>query len=206
MRFYCKRRLNVDAVDLQTHIGNLFEVQLKSAKLVLWTYLEKPKVFVLDSTQHPLFAQVADPVSLWCDKFQNISLVIFNNSPIISLQTWGKSKKWPVEAVVDPEQVVHGLDLPAEPEEEISSNMEIHNSDMDLTKENFLVLIIVLLDISIYESDSPGRGNWSKCGIFSFFRALLWPSIWIFSTVLKRFCPLDSRNVFLLVLAHLKPS
>ena len=56
MRFYCKRRLNVDAVDLQTHIGNLFEVQLKSAKLMLWTYLEKPKVFVLDSTQHPLFA------------------------------------------------------------------------------------------------------------------------------------------------------
>ena len=61
---YCKRRLNVDAVDLQMPFGNLFEVQLKSAKLMLWTHLEKPKVFVLDSTQHPLFAQVADPVSL----------------------------------------------------------------------------------------------------------------------------------------------
>ena len=26
-----------------------------------------------------------------------------------------------------------------------------------------------------------------------------------FSTVLKRFCPLDSKNVFVLVLAHLEP-
>ena len=27
----------------------------------------------------------------------------------------------------------------------------------------------------------------------------------LFSTVLKRFCPLDSKNVFILVLAHLEP-
>ena len=27
----------------------------------------------------------------------------------------------------------------------------------------------------------------------------------LFSTVLKRFCPLDSKNVFVLVLAHLEP-
>ena len=27
----------------------------------------------------------------------------------------------------------------------------------------------------------------------------------IFLTVLKRFCPLDSKNVFVLVLAHLEP-
>ena len=27
----------------------------------------------------------------------------------------------------------------------------------------------------------------------------------LFSTLLKRFCPLDSKNVFVLVLAHLEP-
>ena len=27
----------------------------------------------------------------------------------------------------------------------------------------------------------------------------------LFSTVLKRFCPLDSKNAFVLVLAHLEP-
>ena len=27
----------------------------------------------------------------------------------------------------------------------------------------------------------------------------------LFSTVLKRFCPLDSKNAFILVLAHLEP-
>ena len=29
--------------------------------------------------------------------------------------------------------------------------------------------------------------------------------IWHFSTVLKRFCPWHSKNVFVLVLAHLEP-
>ena len=45
-----------------------------------------------------------------------------------------------------------------------------------------------------------------KNGIF--FGALLWPSGLIFQlfwTVLKRFCPLDSKNVFVLVLAHEEP-
>ena len=71
-----------------------------------------------------------------------------------------KVKKWPVEAVVDPEQVVHGLDLPTKPEEEISSNMRIHNSDMDLTNEIVLGLIIEDEDPSWFFSDafSPYNG------------------------------------------------
>ena len=69
-----------------------------------------------------------------------------------------KVKKWPVEAVVDPEEVVHGLDLPTEPEEEISSNMKIHNSEMNLTKEKFLVLIIEDEDPSWFFS--PYNGIW----------------------------------------------
>ena len=41
-----------------------------------------------------------------------------------------------------------------------------------------------------------GRGKWSKISIFKiFFGALLWPNGLTFSTVLKRFCPLDSKNV-----------
>ena len=34
--------------------------------------------------------------------------------------------------------------------------------------------------------------------------ALLW-FFQLFSTILKRFCPLDSKNVFVLFLAHLEP-
>ena len=37
---------------------------------------------------------------------------------------------------------------------------------------------------------------------FSFFGALIWQ---LLSTVLKRFCPLDSKTVFVLALAHLEP-
>ena len=58
-----------------------------------------------------------------------------------------------------------------------------------------------------YGSISPGK--WSKCGIFYFFLELCWDqTVWffqLFSTVLKRFCPLQSKNVFVLVLAHLEP-
>ena len=38
-------------------------------------------------------------------------------------------------------------------------------------------------------------------------KALLWPNSLIFLTFLnlKRFCPLDSKNVFVLALAHLEP-
>ena len=50
-----------------------------------------------------------------------------------------------------------------------------------------------------YGSDSPGRGKWSKCGIFLFFLKLCCDQTVIFfqplSTVLKRFCPLDAKNV-----------
>ena len=41
----------------------------------------------------------------------------------------------------------------------------------------------------------------------TFFEALLLPNsstFQLFSTVLKRFCPLHSKNVFVLVLAHLE--
>ena len=69
-----------------------------------------------------------------------------------------KVKKWPVEAVVDPEEVVHGLDLPTEPEEEISSNMKIHNSEMDLTKE--MVLVLIIEDENPSWFFSPYNGIW----------------------------------------------
>ena len=42
---------------------------------------------------------------------------------------------------------------------------------------------------------------------FYFFGALLLPNgmiFQLFSTVLKRFCPLHSKNVFVLVLTHLE--
>ena len=58
--------------------------------------------------------------------------------------------------------------------------------------------------MNAYGSDySPGRGKWSKCGIF--LRLHCDQTVQLFSTVLKRFCPLDSKNVFVLVLAHLEP-
>ena len=42
----------------------------------------------------------------------------------------------------------------------------------------------------------------------AFFLALLWPNgliFQLFSTDLRRFCPLHSKNVFVLALAHLEP-
>ena len=58
---------------------------------------------------------------------------------------------------------------------------------------------------SPYGSDSPGRGKWSKCGIFSFFLKLCCDQtvrfFQLLSIVLKRFCPLDAKNVSVLVLA-----
>ena len=46
----------------------------------------------------------------------------------------------------------------------------------------------------------PGQGNWSKYGVFLiFFGALLWPNSLIFqlfSTFLKKFCPLHPKHVF----------
>ena len=41
----------------------------------------------------------------------------------------------------------------------------------------------------------------------AFFYALLWPNVFfqLFLTVLKKFCPLNSKNVFVLVLARLEP-
>ena len=57
--------------------------------------------------------------------------------------------------------------------------------------------------VNAYGSDySPGQGKWSKCGIF--LRLHCDQTVQLFSTVLKRFCPLDSKNVFVLVLAHLE--
>ena len=58
-----------------------------------------------------------------------------------------------------------------------------------------------------YGSVSAGRGKWAKFGIFcEKNEALLWLSGLIFqvcSTVLKRLCPLKSKNTFVLVLAIL---
>ena len=51
--------------------------------------------------------------------------------------------------------------------------------------------------------------NGQNVAFFYFsFGALLWPNgliFQLFSIVLERFCPLQSKNVFVLVLAHLKP-
>ena len=52
------------------------------------------------------------------------------------------------------------------------------------------------------------RENGQNVTFFYFFEALLWPNgliFQLFSTVLERFCPLDSKNVFVLILAHLEP-
>ena len=54
-----------------------------------------------------------------------------------------------------------------------------------------------------YGSDNPGRGKWAKCAI-TFFKAFLWPNGFnhsSFSNVLKRFCPLEFKDTFVLVLA-----
>ena len=59
-----------------------------------------------------------------------------------------------------------------------------------------------------FVSDSPGRGKWSKCGIFYFLELCCDHTLFFFqrfSTVLKRFWPGHSKHVFDLVLAHLEP-
>ena len=60
---------------------------------------------------------------------------------------------------------------------------------------------------STYGSISRGRGKWWKGGIFQFFLELCCDqTVWFFecfSTVVKKFWPLHSKNVFVLVLAHL---
>ena len=58
------------------------------------------------------------------------------------------------------------------------------------------------------QSDSPGQGKWPKCGIF--LKLYCDQAVWFFqffSTVLKKFVPysLHTKNVFVLVLAHLEP-
>ena len=45
-----------------------------------------------------------------------------------------------------------------------------------------------------YGSISPGRGKWSKCGFF-FLELCCDQTVWLFSTVLKRFCLWHSKNV-----------
>ena len=79
----------------------------------------------------------------------------------------------------------------------------------DISSECWLSTWAKMQTCMKHGSISPGRGKWSKCGIFSLFLELRcdqtpWP-IQLFSTVLKRFWPLDSKNVFVLVLAHLEP-
>ena len=57
-----------------------------------------------------------------------------------------------------------------------------------------------------YGSISPRREKWSKCDIFlELCRVQTVCFFQLFSTKLERFCPLDSKNVFILVLAHLEP-
>ena len=60
----------------------------------------------------------------------------------------------------------------------------------------------------LYGSISPGRGKWSKCDIsYIFLELCCEQTVWcfqLFSTVLKTFCQLHSKNVFVLVLAHLE--
>ena len=62
-----------------------------------------------------------------------------------------------------------------------------------------------------YMGQFPQDGENGQNVVFFFFKkigSLLWLNSLIFqlfSTVLKKFCPLDSRNVFVLVPAHLEP-
>ena len=74
----------------------------------------------------------------------------------------------------------------------------------------FLALVFTVDMVYPYGSISPERGKWSKCGIyFLFFWELCCDQMvlffQLFSTDLKRFCPLHSKNVFVLVPAHLEP-
>ena len=54
-----------------------------------------------------------------------------------------------------------------------------------------------------------GENGQNVAFFYYFFEAVLWPNDLISSTFLncseERFCPLDSKNVFTLVLAHLEP-
>ena len=52
----------------------------------------------------------------------------------------------------------------------------------------------------------PQEGENSQ-NVASFFKLYSDPTVWFFFTFLnlKRFCPLDSKNVFVLALAHLEP-
>ena len=58
---------------------------------------------------------------------------------------------------------------------------------------------------STFGSDSPGREKWAICGTFFKFLTLYCDQtvgfFQVFSTVLKRLCPLDPKNTFVLVLA-----
>ena len=50
-----------------------------------------------------------------------------------------------------------------------------------------------------------GRGKWLKMWPFLFVSSTVTKRFDFFSIVLKRSCPLDSKSVFVLVLAHLEP-
>ena len=58
-------------------------------------------------------------------------------------------------------------------------------------------------------SQIPQEGeNGQNVEFFIFLKLFCDQTVWffqLFSTVPKRFCPLDSKNVFILVLAHLEP-
>ena len=65
-----------------------------------------------------------------------------------------------------------------------------------------------LISLVTYRSISLERGKWSKCGMFYVLELCCDQTVWLFrlfSTVLKRFCPGDSKNVFVLVLPHIEP-
>ena len=53
-----------------------------------------------------------------------------------------------------------------------------------------------------------GENGKNVAFIFIFLELCCDQTVWfvqLFLTVLRRFCPLDSKNVFVLVLAHLEP-
>ena len=53
-----------------------------------------------------------------------------------------------------------------------------------------------------------GENGQNVAFFFIFLKLCCYQTVWffqLFSTVLERFCPLDSKNVFVLVLDHLEP-
>ena len=58
-------------------------------------------------------------------------------------------------------------------------------------------------DQDLYGPISPGRGKWSKCGIFNFFWSYAVTKRFDFFNFSQLF-PLHSKNVFVLVLTHLE--